>query len=426
MLSPLPSYGFRTKLPNLWDMARHGVSDFARVIPEAILHEPAVQLPGGPLVVAEPALIREVLNDREQRFTRDRLLRRLLRRAWGGGIAGAEGEEWQRQRRAASPAFRPNAVEQNSPLFAAAAERMVRAWPVGERIELTQQLALIVAEIVFSVLIDAAGEVDTAAVAKDIPTYIRRIAAFSILDMVPLPESWHDKIAGIDGDPSVRRLRVLAKKLAFARKQKDAKNDLLTKLEGIGPVEDNVLGLFPAAMDTTVAGISWTLYTLALRPNWQSRVAEEARSNKDNLSLDKLPVTRRVVQEVLRLYPPGPFSLRSAAADGELGGFRLREGQPVSLSFYAMHRHRTLWESPDEFEPDRFLAGQSAPSAWMPFGAGPRVCIAAQFALTEITVIVARLLAELEFVPTGPTPSVTLQVTTRSATGLGAIAKHRI
>ena len=94
----LPAYRFRTDMPSLRDMATKGVSDFASVVPAAILDRPAIQLPSppvgpaGPLVVADPGLAREVLLDREGRFGRDVLMKRLMRRSWGRGLAAAEGE----------------------------------------------------------------------------------------------------------------------------------------------------------------------------------------------------------------------------------------------------------------------------------------------------------------------------------------------
>ena len=424
---PLPRFEFPPEQPSLWTMLRRGVSYVASVIPEAILTEPGVQLPftGAPLVVVDPALVREILNDRDGRFVRDRYSRRLFRRAWGKGLAGAEGEDWQRQRRAAAPAFRPQAVADNVAAFAAAAATAARAWPTGEPIELTHRVARIIADIVFTALVDGRGAVDTAAVAADMPGYISRIASFGLRDVLPLPEAWHDWLSGVPDDPAVQRLRALAQRLAAERHSDGTSEDLIALLDGAGPIEDNIRGLFPAAMDTTAAGTSWTLYTLALRPEWQARVAAEARGCGGELTLDSLPLTRRVVQEVLRLYPPGPMLIRSAAADGELGGFRLRKGQPVMPHIYAMHRHRTLWDDPDGFDPDRFLPERGTHPGWLPFGVGPRVCIAAQFALAEIAVVVARLLAELELTPTGPEPEVSLQVTTRSHTGLHVIARKR-
>ncbi|MCU0729633.1 MAG: cytochrome P450 [Sphingopyxis sp.] len=427
MLAPLPSYTFRPTPPTLWDMAVRSISDFASVVPAAILEQPAVQLPGpaAPLVVADPALVRDVLNDRDGRFTRDRFIRRLFRRAWGNGIAAAEGPHWQEQRRAAAPMFRPQTVASNGPAFAAMAARAAQSLPTGQPIEATRLAARIIADILFSVLIDAADDVDTAAVAADVPAYIHRIAGFTARDFLPLPERWHDRLSGIDRDPAVRRLRALARHLASARGARARQQDLIAKLDGVGPIEDNILGLFPAAIDTTVSGIGWTLYALSLRPEWQARIADEARDHRGGWTLDQLPVTRRVVQEVLRLYCPAPFALRSAAVDGDLGGFRFKRGQPISLSIYAMQRHHMVWDNPDAFDPDRFALDRAPPLAWMPFGAGPRMCIAAQFALGEIAAVVARLLMDVTFAPTGPAAKVTLQVTTRSATGLNVTAQRR-
>ena len=87
-------------------------------------------------------------------------------------------------------------------------------------------------------------------------------------------------------------------------------------------------------MDTTMVGTSWTLYTLAQRPAWQEQAAAEARSCGGDYALEALPLTRRVAQEVLRLYPPAPLLVRSSAADGKLGGFAVRKGQSISLHIF--------------------------------------------------------------------------------------------
>lgn len=422
---PLPRYSFRSDPPSVWDMLRSGVADVASVIPAAILDLPALQLPGpgAPLVIADPAMVREVLVDRSGHFVRDRFMRRLLRRAWGKGLAAAEGQRWQDQRRAAAPAFRPQAVADNAPAFAAAAAKAAEVWPLGQPVELTGPAGRIIADVVFTTLVDGRGEIDTAAVAADMPGYVRRIAAFGNRDLLPLPEAWHDRLSGIDHDPVVQRVRALATTLAAARGASGS--DLAALMAESGPVEDNIRGLFPAAMDTTVAGTSWTLYTLACRPEWQHRVAAEARTCGDDVRLENLPLTHRVVQEVLRLYPPAPFLIRSSSANGQLGGFRLKQGQPVAMAIYAMHRHRALWDDPDGFDPDRFLPERGPTPGWLPFGAGPRVCIAAQFALAEIAAVVAWLLADLELVPADPQPAISLKVTTRSTTGLNVVARSR-
>jgi cytochrome P450 len=383
---------------------------------------------GTPLMVSDPDLAREILNDRGVNFIRYKTMRRLLRRAWGKGLAAAEGEAWARQRKAATPAFTPSAVAGRIAAFAEAAGKSAGDWPLGQPIELTRQVAQIIAEIVFTTLVDGRNQVDAKAVAADMPAYIQRIASFSSRDLLPLPEAWHDRLNGIAKDPAVQRMRGVASKLAANRvsgEEMGGGEDMIALLEGVGPVEDNILGLMPAAMDTTVSGASWALYTLACCPNWQVRVAEEARACAGVFTLDRLLVTRRVVQEVLRLYPPAPLVVRAAARTMDFAGFRLKKGQPVTISIYAMHRHHAHWDAPDSFDPDRFLPERGQHSGWLPFGTGPRMCIAAQFALAEITVVVARLLADLELAPTGPKPEISLQVTTRSTTGLSVVARMR-
>ncbi len=421
---PLPRYQFRADLPSLWAMLRSGVSDPASIFPAAILEQPAVQLPGpgAPLLVADPDLTREVLNDRDGRFERFPLMDRLLRRAWGKGLAAAEGEDWQRQRRAGAPAFRPAAVEGHCATFAAAADKAALLWPANEPVELTAAAARIIADIVFTALVDGHGTVDTTQVAADMPAHIRRIGGFSTRDLLPLPETWHDRLAGLPGDPAVQRMAALAQRLAA---EGQAGESFISLLNGQGQLEDNIRGLFPAAMETTAAGLAWALYVLARRPEWQRRVAAEAQAAGAEPALVDLPITRRVVQEVLRLYPPAPLLARSTKADCELGGYPLRKGQPVTLNIYAMHRHRLLWDDPDTFDPDRFLPEHGQYPGWLPFGIGPRVCIAAQFALAEIAVATARIVARLELSAVGPEPVVSLRVTTSSLTGLHVAARQR-
>lgn len=422
-----PRYNFQPEMPSLWDIMRRGVSDPYSTFPEAILSEPAVQLPGrqfgAPLIVSDPELARNILQDREVDFVRHKNMRRLLRRSWGKGLAAAEGEDWQRQRKAATPAFTPAAIKQRVAQFASAASKAAGTLPMGEQFDLPHIVAQIIADIVFTVLVDSKGTVDTKAVAADLPGYINRIADFGSLDLMPLPEVLHDRRAGIAGDPTVQHLRSVANHLAAKH---SGGNDMIALLEDVGPAQDNILGLMPAAMDTTVWGTSWALYTLASQPEWQAKVAQEARDCGGSFTLDRLSVTRRVVQEVLRLYPPAPLVVRAASKKQEFGGFRLSSGQTVIVSIYAMHRHRTFWDAPDAFDPDRFLPERRGNNAaYMPFGTGPRMCIAAQFALAEIIVVVARLMSELELVASGPQPLMTLQITTRSATGLNVMAQQR-
>lgn len=417
---PLPAFQFLPHQPSLWQLLRVGIGDVGSCIPAAILDEFAVQLPGpgAPLIVSSPDLAREVLNDRAELFARDRFIRRMFRRAWGQGLAGAEGPAWERQRKAAAPFFRPSAVAAQLAAFARESDRVADTLGEDQQVELNWLAMRIVSRVVFSVLVDARGAIDPEAVARDVPGYIARIVDFGLADLLPLPEPLLDWLSGVDRDSRARRVRAAADRLTSMRGETDPHRDLIALLEGAGPARDNIGGLIPAALDTTVHALSWALNTLALRPEWQERLAREARAAGPRPMLDQLPLIRRAVQEVLRLYAPGPMLARSAAVDQEIAGNPVRRGQTVIVAIYAMHRHSRLWDDPDGFDPNRFLPERGLHPAWMPFGTGPRMCIAAQFAQAEIAVVLARLLARFEVQPTGHQPDIALRTATRSRNGL--------
>lgn len=416
----LPAFKFLPHEPSLWQLVRQGVGDVGSCIPERILSDFAVQFPGpgSPLVLSHPDLAREVLNDRIGQFERDKFIRRLFRRSWGQGLAGAEGPAWESQRKAAAPFFTPGSVKQQLHAFARQTDAIAEKLPGDAETDLNALALRIVARIVFSVLVDARGAIDPDSVAKDVPGYIARVVDFGPVDLLPLPERLLDWLNGVDRDPQARRVRAAAERLTASRSNGSPRTDLIALLEGIGPVRDNIGGLIPAALDTTVHGLSWALNTLALRPDWQARLAEEAQAAGPSPALEQMPLTRRVVQEVLRLYAPAPLLARSARVDQVIAGHKVRRGQTVIVAIYAMHRHRQLWNDPDRFDPDRFLPEQGFNPAWMPFGTGPRMCIAAQFAQAEIAVMLARLLAQFSLQPTSHQPDLALRTATRSLNGL--------
>ncbi|MFM5884120.1 MAG: cytochrome P450 [Novosphingobium sp.] len=424
---PLPAYSFRKDQASLWTMLRHGVSDVSSVIPDTILELDAVQLPGpgAPFIVASPALARAVLNDRSDHFGRDRFSRRMFRRAWGSGLAGAEGEAWQRQRRAVVPQLTPKAVKERLADFVAASDAVIDQLGDETELDLVRFAGRIVARVVFSVLVDARGQADPDAAAADMPAYVRRIAGFGLLDLLPLPEALIDRLRGIDSDPSVQRVRALGKRLAQDRSEGLPRSDMIALLDGKGPFEDNIRGLIPAALDTTVTGLGWAFYVLAQRPDLKERVAAEGRDLDAVPLLDGLTVTRQVVNEVLRMFPPAPLVARSAMRDLDFADHKLKAGQTVLVAIYAMHRHRKLWANPDYFDPDRWTSENVNPDAYMPFGAGPRMCVAAHFAQAEIAVILARIAARFRIEPAGTAPIVSLQNATRSINGLGARLHRR-
>ena len=421
-----PRYASPGRPPSMLAMLRRAMSDPASVIPAAIFDDWALKLPGptSPVVIAHPDDVRRVLLDKGEEFGRNRQLQMMMRRAWGAGLAAAEGLPWVDQRRAASPAFRPQAVEAAAATMAAVAGRVADGWPTTGPIELSGAVGRIVAEIVMTTLLTGLNDVDFDALAADIPAFVREVTTFGPLDVMPLSDAAIDRLRGIGRGAEGGRLRALAARLAAARAAPpDAVQDVPALLRGVGPLADNILGFMPAGVETSALAAAWALYLLALYPDWQEAVRAEAVAAAAMSDPAALPLARQVAQETLRLYPPAPLLVRAALTHATIHGFALRPGQVVIVPVWAIHRHQQLWNRPDAFDPTRFAPGADYNrGAFLPFGMGPRLCIAASFALTEMTVIVSELVKRYHFAPTGAAAVISLKTTTHSATGLHVIA----
>jgi cytochrome P450 len=160
-------------------------------------------------------------------------------------------------------------------------------------------------------------------------------------------------------------------------------------------LRDNLLTFVVAGHETTALTLSWALYLCAFDPDVQAALGDRAATAAD---LAALPLTRRIVDEALRLYPPAAFLSRTARAADTLLGREVRAGDTVVLPIYALHRHHALWRDPDAFDPTRFADPKAIDRfAYLPFGDGPRICIGASFALQEAVIILATLLARFRF-----------------------------
>jgi cytochrome P450 len=148
-----------------------------------------------------------------------------------------------------------------------------------------------------------------------------------------------------------------------------------------------------AGHETTATALFWSLYLLALDPETQERVAAEAHAAGEP-DLERLTFTRAVIDETMRLYPPAFIIARAASGRDIIDGRTVRKGDVVIISPWLLHRHQKLWREPDVFIPARFMPGAPPPDrfSYLPFGVGPRVCIGANFALTEATLALSKLI----------------------------------
>jgi unspecific monooxygenase len=184
-------------------------------------------------------------------------------------------------------------------------------------------------------------------------------------------------------------------------------------------LRDQMATMIVAGHETTALTLFWSLYLLASAPAEQSRLAQEVRDidlsiETAGAALPKLPYTRAVVNEALRLYPPAAAIARGSVATDHVAGATIPGGSLIMISPWVLHRHANLWSDPEAFDPSRFLDDKPPAHrfAYMPFGAGPRICVGAQFALAEAGLVLAMLVQRFEFTLADDAPVLPITVIT--------------
>ena len=386
------------------------------LIPDLALRQPMVS---GRLgirwhMVMDPGALARVLKDRVEDYPKSTVTRMILEPAIGQSLFVAEGAHWRWQRRAAAPAFSQRHVEALGPVMTAAAEAAARRIGAATGpVDLFAEMVAATFEVISDVTFSGDGAFDRAAVHGAIDAYIAQTAKVSLFDVLGLPP-WMPRPGRLFSGASLRRMKAVADRAIAERAARGPRPvpDLLDLLRaGEDPetgrrmsrdeLRDNLLTFIVAGHETTALTLAWALYLCAFDPALQDRAAAEAQAALAGRAataadLPALPLIRRIVDEALRLYPPAAFLSRTARAPDRLCGREVRPGDTVMLPIYALHRHHLLWDRPDAFDPDRFLTPPDR-FGFLPFGAGPRICIGASFAIQEAVIILATLLARFRF-----------------------------
>jgi cytochrome P450 len=407
---------------------------------------------GNVLLVHDPRAIRRVLLDNADNYRKDRLQRRVLSAGLNDGLLSAEGERWRSQRRVVAPIFARRTVMEFAPAMMQAAGSLIDRWTDredGATIDVAAEMTRVTLEVLErSIFSDGLGRR-----AEDIriamATYFNTIGKISPLDLAGAP----------DFIPRLGRLRVRAtlrffeaaiddviagRRRLLAEQPGTAPCDLLTHLLSAldadgdtclteAEVRSNILTFIAAGHETTANSLSWALFLLSQSPQWRDRIEAEADRETDGEiegMAERLPETRAVIEEAIRLYPPIAAVSRVAIGGDNLNGQPVEPGSLIVISPYVLHRHRLLWDRPDAFDPGRFLgAARSGIDrfAYLPFGAGPRTCIGSAFALQEATIVLAMIAKHFSFdLKPGHAVWPLLRVTLRPANGLPMTIRRRV
>jgi len=356
-----------------------------------------------------PRHIKYVLQEHAANYTKGPRIERL-KPLFGAGLTTSEGEHWRRQHRLIRPLLQQKNIAAFAPLIISRTRTMLERWQraparggildiAQEMRELTQ--AIMVRTIFGHELVESETTRIGQALCGALEHINERVWALFDLARLPTPRhrQLHQHLSTLD--------HFISHQIAEKRRTNAVQDDLLSLLVGArsesgaemsdSKLRDEALTLWIAGHTTLAAGLTWTWYLLSQHPTVAEKLEQQLERTLGGRiprfeDLVRLPHTRRVLEEALRLYPPTWILARSPLSHDPIGGHRIPRKSVLLISPYLMHRHPDFWASPEAFDAERFRpeGSESRPRyAYLPFGGGPRACLGKAWALMEMQLIVA-------------------------------------
>lgn len=419
------------------------------IIPAISYTQPIVTGTTGPArwhMVQGPEGMRRIFLDNVANYPKSEVMIRMLRPAVGASLFTAEGARWRWQRRAISPVFAARNVTALAPMMTATAERAADRVALldGRPVEMVREMLSATFDVICDVALSGREHIDPEVYAAAITRYFLTAGRASLLDFLEVPQ-WVPRPGNLLSLGAVRTMHGMVARAIEARRRDGPRrtgDDLLDYMirahdpeTGRRMTDEDLLHnmqfFIVAGHETTALALSWSLLLLANDPVAQTRAHAEADGVLQGRAagaadLERMPYVVQVIEEAMRLYPPVAFLARNVLAADTIYDRDVRPGETVFLNIQALHRHRLYWPEPDAFDPEHF-----APEAvegrdryqYLPFGAGPRICVGANFAMMQAQIILATLLTRFRFAPAGPAPRPIMHMTVRPDPGVLLFAR---
>ena len=389
-------------------------------------------------LINQPELVKRVLNERPKDFPKSDRIGEGLRPLLGNSVFLTNGAEWKRQRRIIDPAFEGGRLRDTFPAMLAAGEAAVARMSEGVQ-EVEQETSFAAADVIFRTLFSIPIENRIAqAVFTEFRDYQRTQPILNLAAFLKGPK-WMPRLHRSRTKQTAASIRKLITELTEARMAQinagSAPDDLATKIMTTADPEtgetfttdemvDQVAIFFLAGHETSASALAWTLYLLAMFPDWQDKLALEAQALDQGAEfgvMSKLRLSRDVFREALRLYPPVPMMVRETTCPETFRDRDVKPGAQVVISPWHLHRQTRLWDNPDGFDPARWATEngkQCMRDAFIPFSSGPRVCTGAGFAMVEGPLLLSMMLRHYRFELTEKVPVPVAHLTVRSKDGI--------
>jgi cytochrome P450 len=417
-------------------MRRIGVDPLAFLAEQWGRHGDVVQfpIPSPPTyMVSHPYDVRTVLVGRSRDVNKRTIQYRALSKVTGQGLLTSDNPIWREHRRVLQPAFHPDTLPAVAGHTTRAADRLVAGLlAVGDRgvVDLDAAVMTLALEVVGDSLFGhRLGPVADRLAAATLTALGEVVAMASMPLRAPawIPTPGNRRMANSLAELDAAVAAILAARTAQGPSEPPDMLDLLLASDlDQRAIRDEIVTFLVAGHETVASALIWALVLLGSHPEVADQVAAEAgvvlgdpgpdqrdpgtdtgTVTVDMATLASLRVSRAVVDEAMRLHPPAWLITRTTTADMELGGAHVPTGSLIIMSPWIVHRHGAAWDEPDQFRPGRFLSEDAGPrvplrSSFIPFGAGPRMCIGRDFAYAEAVLALAMICRAVRMAPTGP------------------------